>query len=288
MPSRYIFTAALLSFTAGIAQAATKPVLTLDEARKVINSAVDYASKNKAPGAAIAVVDDGGSIIALERLDGTFPSGPNISIGKARTAAGFKRPTRDIENAINKGRVSMTTLPAVTAFTPLQGGVPLMIAGELVGAIGVSGAASAQQDDEIAQAAADAFAAMTAKHAEVEHIPAATVKRAFAKGDSLVATDAYQVNASRRDAAGQAEVHLRDTDIIYVVGGSAEFVTGGTVVDPVPTSTHEIRGSALAGGTDRSLKPGDVITVPQGVPHWFKQVKAPFTYYVVKSTSQGG
>jgi uncharacterized protein GlcG (DUF336 family)/mannose-6-phosphate isomerase-like protein (cupin superfamily) len=288
MPTRPTFTLATLALAMGSAHAATKPVLTLEEAHKVIDAAVDYAHKNKAPGAAIAVVDDGGSIILLERLDGTFPSGPNISIGKARTAAGFKRPTRDIENAINKGRVSMTTLPAVTTFTPLQGGVPLVIEGDLVGAIGVSGASSAQQDDDIAQAAADSFAAMTAKHVEVEHIPAVKVKRAFANGDSLIATDAYQVNASRRDAAGQAEVHLRDTDIIYVVGGSADFVTGGTVLNPVSISAYEIRGSALEGGADRALNTGDVITVPQGVPHWFKQVKAPFTYYVVKSSSKGG
>jgi uncharacterized protein GlcG (DUF336 family) len=244
MPIKSLLTLAALAAISGSALAATKPVLTLDEAQKLVAAAIDYAHKNKAPGAAIAVVDDGGSIVLLERLDGTFPSGPNISIGKARTAAGFKRATRDIENAINKGRFTMTTLPAVTTFTPLQGGVPLFVQGEVVGAVGVSGASNAQQDDDIAQAAADAFTAASSSHAQVEHIPADTVRRAFANGTPLLANDEYKVNASRRDAAGEAEVHLRDTDIFYVLGGGAEFVTGGTVVDPVNISPLEVRQSA--------------------------------------------
>jgi uncharacterized protein GlcG (DUF336 family)/mannose-6-phosphate isomerase-like protein (cupin superfamily) len=288
MPIKSLFTIAALVAISGSALAATKPVLTLDEAQKLVAAAIDYAHKNKAPGAAIAVVDDGGSIVLLERLDGTFPSGPNISIGKARTAAGFKRATRDIENAINKGRFTMTALPAVTTFTPLQGGVPLIVQGEVVGAVGVSGASSAQQDDDIAQAAADAFTAASSSHAQVEHIPADTVRRAFANGTPLLANDEYKVNASRRDAAGEAEVHLRDTDIFYVLGGGAEFVTGGTVVDPVNISPLEVRGKALAGGAAQTLSKGDVISVPRGVPHWFKHVTAPFTYYVVKTTSAGG
>jgi glc operon protein GlcG len=139
--------------------AATQPVLNLSDARRAMTGAMNYARSHSAPGGAVAIVDEGGSIVLLERLDNTFPSAPNVSIGKARTAAGFRKATRDLEKFVNGGRVTMTALPSVTTFTPLQGGVPLMMGGTYVGAIGVSGSASAQQDDEIAQAGADALSA---------------------------------------------------------------------------------------------------------------------------------
>ena len=81
---------------------------------------------------------------------------------------------------------------------------------------------------------------------------------------------------------GTAEIHTRDTDIIHVLGGSATFVTGGTAVDPKTVAPDEIRGREILGGETRRLSQGDVIIVPNGVPHWFKQVDPPFTYYVVK------
>lgn len=135
------------------AQVGDKKALTLDGAKKIIAAAVAEAKSKNAPGSAIAVVDDGGNLVALERLDNTFPAGANISIGKARTAALFKRPTKVFEDIINKGRTTMVALPD---FTPLQGGVPIVYEGEVIGAIGVSGAASAQQDEEIAIAGANA------------------------------------------------------------------------------------------------------------------------------------
>src|ERR671911_2432244 len=98
------------------AQTVEKKTLTIEGAKKVIAGAVAYAKKNNAPGGVIAVVDDGGNLMALERLDGTFAAGATISIGKARTAALFKRPTKAFEEIINKGRTAMTTLPD---FTPL-------------------------------------------------------------------------------------------------------------------------------------------------------------------------
>jgi glc operon protein GlcG len=128
-------------------------------ARDVLDAALAYATSHEAPGGAIAIVDSGGALVAFARLDGSFPAASDVSIGKARTAARFRKPTRVFEDTVNQGRISMTTVPAVTGFTPLQGGVPLVIGGDVVGAIGVSGAASAAQDDEIAQAAADALAA---------------------------------------------------------------------------------------------------------------------------------
>ena len=134
---------------------ATKHTLTLDGAKKAADAAVAYAKANGAPGSAIAVVDDGGHLLYFVRLDGTFTASPNISIGKAKTAALFKKPTKDFEDIINKGRFTMT---ALSDFTPLQGGVPIVHAGHVVGAIGVSGAKSAQQDEDIAKAGAAAIA----------------------------------------------------------------------------------------------------------------------------------
>jgi glc operon protein GlcG len=262
--------------------------LTRDGARSVIEQATTYAHAHGAPGGAIAVVDASGLLVALERLDGTFPAAANISIGKARTAALFRKPTRDFEDLINKGRYTMTALPDVTPFTPLQGGVPIVIDGTVVGAVGVSGAASARQDDEIAQAAADGFVRQhSATTGDVKFVPSTQVAEAFRVDGTLVAENDFRVNASRRDGPGEAEIHLRDTDIFYVREGSAVLVTGGSVVEPHQVSSTEVRGPAIAGGTERRIGPGDVITIPNGVPHWFKAVDGPFTYYVVKSSSRG-
>jgi glc operon protein GlcG len=135
---------------------ATKQTLTLDGAKKAADAAVAYAKSNGAPGSAIAVVDDGGHLLYFVRLDGTFTASPNISIGKAKTAVLFKKPTKDFEDIINKGRFAMTALPP--EFTPLQGGVPIKLGDQIIGAIGVSGAKSAQQDEEVAKAGAAAVA----------------------------------------------------------------------------------------------------------------------------------
>lgn len=128
--------------------------LTMDGAKKVAESAAAYARAHGAAGN-IAVVDEGGHLLYFMRLDGSFAAGANVSIGKARTAATFKKPTRDFEDIVNKGRFTMTALPD---FTPLQGGVPILHEGHVVGAIGVSGAKSAQQDEDVAKAGAAVIA----------------------------------------------------------------------------------------------------------------------------------
>src|SRR5205814_173047 len=153
-----IFTSTLLAIlvatsavTPAHSQIVEKKSLNLDGAKKAIAAAIDCAKKNNAPGGVIAIVDEGGNLMALERLDGTFAMGATISIGKARTAVLFKKPTRFFEELINKDRTAMT---AVDGFTPLIGGIPIIIGGEVVGGIGVSGAASANQDEELALAGA--------------------------------------------------------------------------------------------------------------------------------------
>lgn len=142
-----------LALAAGLAQAdtATKRILSLDDAKRVIAGASTEAKRLGAPGGAITVVDDGGFMLAHERWDNTFPAAAPVSYGKAHTAALFRKQTKVFEDAINKGRYSMTTLPD-TILTPLQGGLPIVIDGQTIGAVGVSGAASAQQDEDLASA----------------------------------------------------------------------------------------------------------------------------------------
>jgi len=91
------------------------------------------------------------------------------------------------------------------------------------------------------------------------------------------------VHASRREMPGMAEIHTKDADIVYVLDGAATLVTGGAAVDAKMTEPDELRGSSISGGEVHELKKGDVIIVPAGVPHWFKEVSNPFLYYVVKA-----
>ena len=271
-------------------QTADKKTLTLDGAKKVIAAAVAYAKKNNAPGGVIAVVDDGGNLMALERLDGTFAAGATISIGKARTAVLFKRPTKVFEDIIKNGRTAMVTLPD-SLFTPLQGGIPIVVDGQIVGGVGVSGAMSAQQDEELAIAGANAFSgdtkmgdAMQMSKAPVLFFDKSRVSESFSKGAVLLdgTNRNYMVHTSRREKPGLAEIHTLDTDIIYVMEGTATFVTGGTAVEPKEIEANEIRGSRIDGGDARQLSKGDVIIVPHGVPHWFKEVGGTFLYYTIK------
>mgnify|MGYP001449079454 FL=1 len=264
------------------AQVTDKKTITLEGANVVIAGAMAEAKKLNAPGGVIAVVDNGGSLVALARIDGTFPAGANISIGKARTAALFKKPTKFFEDVIKNGRTSMV---ALDEFTPLQGGVPIVFDGEVVGAVGVSGAASAAQDEELAIAGAEAVSGINKAVKDspiVTYFDSNTVTSAFAKGMPLTEVGKYKIHASRRTEPGVAEVHMKDTDIIYVLEGKATLVTGGTVVEGKETGPEEIRGKEISGGDPRSIGKGDVIVVPAGTPHWFKEVNGPLLYYVVK------
>jgi glc operon protein GlcG len=145
--------ASILSFAAMVimatqtqAQTITTKNISLEAAKKVVTEAVKYAKANNAPGGAIAVVDNGGNLVYLERLDGTFPASSEVSIKKANTSALFKVPSVKLESSINGGRQALITV----GHTFLQGGIPIIVDGQVIGAIGVSGASSAQQDEEIA------------------------------------------------------------------------------------------------------------------------------------------
>ena len=145
-----------IAMAAGAAQAQlpVKQVLTLDVAKKIA-AAAEAEAKKRGATVVIAVVDDGGYLLVLERLDDTQVASVEVGIAKARTAAIFRRPSKVFEDQIKNGRVAAL---ALVGATPLQGGIPIVIDGKVVGAIGVSGN-SPQEDEDIAKAGADSAAA---------------------------------------------------------------------------------------------------------------------------------
>ncbi len=152
MKKRAIATLAMLLLLAAriaSAQVGEKKFLTIEGAKKAAAAAAADAKRRNLP-VVIVVVDDGGELLYLERLDGSQVGSIKVGIGKARTAAHFKRPTKFFEEQIRNGRI--VTL-ALADFTPLQGGVPIFSDGQFIGAIGVSGD-SPQVDEEIATAGA--------------------------------------------------------------------------------------------------------------------------------------
>jgi len=120
---------------------------------------------------------------------------------------------------------------------------------------------------------------------EVALFNPAQMENAFAKGVPLLVNSRYKVQTGRRmTAPGAVEVHDTDTDIFYVVEGTATIVTGGVVVGAKTTGPAEIRGDKIMGGTRRTLEKGAVIVIPKGTPHWFTEVSNPFLYFVIKVT----
>ncbi|MFN0179238.1 MAG: bifunctional GlcG/HbpS family heme-binding protein/cupin domain-containing protein [Gemmatimonadales bacterium] len=277
--------APLIALTASglSAQLANRKQLTADGAKSVAEAVIAEATRLNTTGV-VAVVDDGGNLMYLARIDGTFAAGAMISYGKARTAALFKRPTAVFEKIIRDGRTPMV---ALNDFTPLKGGVPVEVDGQIVGAVGVSGAASAEQDDELAAVGAKALGGMKqAMAAPVSIFPKAQVDAGFSQGGVLIGDmpdRGYQVHTSRRDKPGVVEVHSTDTDVFYVLSGSATLVTGGTMTGGKEIGPNEWRGEGIEGGETRKVAKGDVVVIPAGTPHWFKQIDGPVTYYAVKA-----
>lgn len=140
------------------AQPATRQVLTLQIAKEVAAAAAAEAAANKWT-VVIAILDEGGHLMYLERTDDTQIASIHVAQEKARTAVGFKRPSKVFEDGVAGGRTALLSLPGAL---PIEGGVPLMLNGRVAGAIGVSGVTS-QQDGQIAKAGADALAKIVAK-----------------------------------------------------------------------------------------------------------------------------
>ena len=127
-----------------------------------------------------------------------------------------------------------------------------------------------------------AFGAIPARSQTVTYLDAGTVSDALAKGGSLVTAPDLKVSGNHRAGPGEAELHDKETDIFYVVEGNASFVTGGTILGGRQTAPGQTRGTDIRGGLIHRLKQGDVIVVPAGIPHWFKEVSPTIKYLAVK------
>ncbi|HJV08599.1 MAG TPA: heme-binding protein, partial [Acidimicrobiales bacterium] len=186
--------------------------------------------------------------------------------------------SKDFEDQAAQGRPSALHLAGAV---PLQGGMPIWHDGHVVGAVGVSGASSADEDQELAVLGAQAARAGDGR-AEAAFFSSVQVAARFETGGLLFDTPAYKVDAGRRTAPGEVEFHEHVADVMHVVQGSATVVTGGRMVDQRPVGPGEVRARAVEGGTSHQLADGDVLVVPAGVPHQFVSVSDPFLYLVVK------
>jgi glc operon protein GlcG len=252
------------------------PSLTFAGARACAEAAAAVAaSRGVAP--VIAVVDAGGELVYLHRPDAAQVASVGVATDKARTAAIYRRPSKDFEEQAANGRPSALHLARAV---PLQGGIPIVSDGEVVGAIGVSGASSADEDQELAQIGAGALDVPANGHAC--HFPAAQVAEKFEAGGLLLDAEGYKLDAGRRVAPGEVEYHERVVDVMHVVEGSATVVTGGAMVEPREAGPGEVRARAIEGGETYELGAGDVLAIPNGTPHQFTDVSDPFLYFVVK------
>lgn len=144
--------AALCGGTARAEDLPTKKTLPLAVAKQIGDAALNHATENKW-NVCIAIVDDGGHLIYFQRMDGTQTGSVVVSQAKAQTAIGFKRPSKFFEDGVAGGRNALLGLPGAV---PLEGGLPLVVDGQMIGAIGISGV-TAQQDGQIAQAGVDSL-----------------------------------------------------------------------------------------------------------------------------------
>lgn len=135
--------------------------------------------------------------------------------------------------------------------------------------------------------ATDASADQGTETLAATHLAADVMKAAFNEGRPVLKAEHYQVHASRREAPGVAELHRRDTDVFHILEGSATIVLGGSIVDAREIDPLEVRGTSIEGGKAQRLAPGDVLVIPPGVPHWFRDVEGPLRYFTVKVSQPG-
>jgi uncharacterized protein GlcG (DUF336 family)/uncharacterized cupin superfamily protein len=240
------------------------PALTYEGAR-LAAEAVRQAATDRGVAPVAVVVDAAGEPVYLWRPDAAQVASVAVATDKARTAAIYRRPSKDFEDQASNGRPSALHLARAV---PLQGGVPILHEGHVVGAVGVSGASSADEDQELAMAgAAAAHAAAAAPAPRATLFPAEAVRERFTTGGLLESARGYALDAGRRTGPGEVELHERATDVMHVVAGTATVVTGGE------------------GGVAHRIGPGDVLVIPAGVPHEFVEAADPFLYLVVKVES---
>jgi glc operon protein GlcG len=272
-----------ISIAGAAAELSTTEVtaLTYNGARLAAEAAGAVATE-RAVAPVIAVVDAGGELVYLWRPDSAQVASVGVATDKARTAAIYRRPSKDFEDQASGGRPSALHLARAV---PLQGGIPLVAGDEVVGAIGVSGASSADEDQELARTGADAFAMELRTNGRANgaaYFSSAALREKFEEGGLLLDTDGFKLDAGRRVAPGEVEYHERFVDIMHVVEGRATVVTGGELVEPREVASGELRAASVEGGTTHKLGEGDVLAIPSGVPHQFVDVSDPFLYFVVK------
>lgn len=148
MRPHHLIAAALLVFVSSPARAQLRAssMLTLDGARNIVAAAEAEATKNSW-SVSIAIVDASGGLVLFHKGDGSRPSNVEFALAKARTAARFQRPTKTLDSAVTAGRIQWLAADAL----PIEGGVPIIVSGQVIGAVGVSGATSAQ-DAQVASA----------------------------------------------------------------------------------------------------------------------------------------
>jgi len=243
------------------------PALT-QEGAKLAAEAVGAAAAERGVAPVVSAVDAGGALIYLHRPDGAQVASVEVTTDKARTAAIYRRPSKDFEDQASGGRPSALHLARAV---PLQGGMPILYDGHVVGAIGVSGASSADEDQELAVIGANALASPNGRTNGAAFFASDDVRRKFETGGLLLEAHAYKIDAGRREAPGAPELHEHEVDVMRVVEGSATVITGG-----------EIKGDRIEGGQTQQVSEGDVIAIPNGLPHQFVEVTDPFLYFVVK------
>jgi glc operon protein GlcG len=258
------------------------PALTYEGARLAAEAAGAVAAQ-RGVAPVVATVDAGGELVYLWRPDTAQVASVNVATDKARTAAIYRRPSKDFEDQATGGRPSALHLARAV---PLQGGMPILHDGVVVGAIGVSGASSADEDQELAvigvEAAAAASSGAGGRANGAAFFDSTTLRRKFEEGGLLLDTDRYKLDAGRRVAPGEVEFHEGVVDVMHVVQGTATVVTGGEMREAREVAPGELRAPTVDGGTRHELAEGDVLAIPNGVPHQFVDVSDPFLYFVVK------
>jgi len=255
------------------------PELTYEGARLAAEAvAAEATRRGVAPVA--AVVDSNGELVYLWRPDVAQVASVGVATDKARTAAIYRRPSKDFEDQASGGRPSALHLARAV---PLQGGIPIAVGGEVAGAIGVSGASSADEDQELAVlGSAAATAPRNGNGNGAAFFGRDAVDRRFETGGLLLDSSRYKIDAGRREGPGEVEYHEHTTDVMHVLAGTATVVTGGEMVEPREVAPGELRAPSASGGTPHALAEGDVLAIPSGVPHQFVEASDPFLYFVVK------
>jgi uncharacterized protein GlcG (DUF336 family) len=256
------------------------PMLTYEGAR-IAAEAIGAEAARRGVHPVISAVDADGALMYLVRPDAAQVASVEVTTDKARTAAIYRRPSKDFEDQASGGRPSALHLARAV---PLQGGMPILYDGKVVGAVGVSGATSADEDQELAVIGANALegSSQNGRTNGAAFFPSDAVRAKFETGGLLLDSGAFKIDAGRRTEPGEVEYHERSVDVLRVVEGKATVVTGGEMKDAREVAPGEIRARAVEGGTKQELHEGDVLAIPNGVPHQFVDVSDPFLYFVVK------